>query len=121
MKIPLIVLACLTLSVAAYAQDKFAWEQPADTLAQAQGFAYHAWIDFMPVTVVAHTCTGPVTPDGWPCTAPIPALPTGSHMVALIAVSPQGKESLRSNTLTFVLEAAPAPPKSLRIISAVPE
>ena len=127
MTVRISVLIALVLSTALLAQtptlpgDRLGFDQSAATLAEAQSYTYRIYLDAatVGVTIVA-TCTGAVSP--FSCTAPLPALTTGTHTsqltASLVLPPPDGRivESTKSAVFTFRLFAAPASPSGQRIV-----
>ena len=125
--IAIYVLAFLVLAAPLFAQtpsipgDKLGFDQPAGTLAEAQGYGYKLYLDgaTMGVGGVA-TCAGAASP--FLCTVPLPALTTGTHTVQLTASvtlpAPDNRviESVKSAVLSFRLFAAPGAPSTVRIV-----
>lgn len=113
----LIVLIVLTAS--AFAQtgvpgQKFAWDQPAATLAEAQGYTYKYYPDSATtgVTFTAVTCTGTATP--FTCEVLIPAFTPGNHSITLTASNVAG-ESAKSAPFAFTFVVVPGVPGNIRI------
>lgn len=118
----LMLVACLVLNaVSAFAQaaaptDKFEWQQPASSLAQASAYRYDLEIDgAAPVVLAAVTCAGAATP--FTCSASIPAVTPSSHTARVRAVDVNGTAIVGpwSDPLTFTMRATPAKPASLTI------
>jgi hypothetical protein len=101
--------------------DKLGFDQAAASLADAQGYVYRMYLDGAATgAVLVATCGGTTSP--FTCTAPLPALTTGTHTSQLTASvvlpAPDGRtiESAKSTALTFRLFAAPAIPAGQRIV-----
>jgi hypothetical protein len=114
------LLALLLLAPAAAAQtpgssaQRFAWDQAAPTIADAQALTYRYYPDGAAagVTFPAVTCAGAVSP--FTCSAPIPAFTPGNHTIALTAANVAG-ESPKSGPFVFVFVVIPGAPVNVRI------
>lgn len=124
MKKILLALALAISSVVIIAQQppigtatqKFAWDQDAPTLADAQAYTYKYYPDGSAtgVTFAVVTCSGAATP--FTCSAPIPAFTPGNHTITLTASNIAG-ESAKSNPFGFSFVVTPGVPNNIRIIS----
>lgn len=94
--------------------SKFAWDQGAATLAEAQAYTYRSYSDGAATGVVlsAVVCTGTASP--FVCTVPVPAYTPGTHTVAFTAANLAG-ESAKSTTLSFTMVIQPSAPTNPRI------
>jgi hypothetical protein len=122
------VLLVLGLLIAAPSQAQttvtpgqmLAWDQPATSQAEAQGFSYRIYRDgaAAPIVLTAVTCSAPGvgTPSGsFPCETPFLAdTPGAPHSIEATA-SNQAGESLRSTPFNYIFIALPQPPRNLRI------
>jgi len=125
----LLIGLCLVPTVAAAQTggpgSRLAWDQPAGSLAQAQGYVYEASWNGSPIQpVTSVTCTGAASP--YVCAGAIPALVPGPHRVQLRAVDtatvPGTRlESPLSALFNFTLVALPGAPTNLRIVVTPPE
>ena len=114
------VLAVLGFASAAFAQtpanpgNKVAWDQPAPTLADAQGYTYKYYPDAATagVALTPVTCSGTVSP--FQCEAAFPAFTPGSHTMAITASNTAG-ESVKSAPLSFMFVVIPSAPINLTI------
>jgi len=123
MKKMILILFLLT-SVTAYAQQppigtatqRFAWDQDAPTLADAQGYTYKYYPDSATtgIAFTGVTCTGTSSP--FVCSAPIPAFTPGNHSITVTANNVAG-ESAKSNPFAFNFVVTPGVPNNIRIVS----
>lgn len=102
---------------AATSASKITWDQPANSLAEAQGFFYRAYPDGATVAsaakVLTATCSGTVSP--YLCTAPYPAFTPGAHTVVLTSMNGVGDESLPSTPpFAFTFTVRPGAPLNVR-------
>ncbi len=94
--------------------QKFAWDQVAVDLAEAQSFTYKYYPDNSAtgLTFATVTCTGTVSP--FVCTTPIPAFTPGTHTITITASNLAG-ESDKSNPFAFAFVVTPGKPTNIRI------
>lgn len=89
------VLACLVaLAPAVVGQTpvwRLQWDQPAPTLAEAQGYLYSVRVDTQAPTSLTATCAG--TAPAKLCSAPLPPLTSGPHTLVLTATNAFGSAS----------------------------
>lgn len=76
-------------------RERVAWEQPGD----GTSYSFRAYVDDVVVELTAASCT--VTGVESQCSAPLPAMSDGVHALQLVAVSPYGDESERSDPITL--------------------
>lgn len=123
------VLVVLVLAVAgvvwsqsvprATADMRLAWDQDAESLADAQAYVYTAYVDGATAgTVITPTCTGTTTP--FVCAAPLPVTSIGAHSVIVAAQTALdgGVLSVEARSLPFnfrIVGPATAPGR-LRLI-----
>ena len=120
-----IAILFVLCNVTAYAQQpppatatqKFAWDQDAPTLADAQGYTYKYYPDGSAtgVTFQNVTCTGATSP--FVCSAPIPAFTPGNHTITVTAGNIAG-ESAKSSPFAFNFVVTPGVPNNIRIVSS---
>jgi hypothetical protein len=98
----------------ASANQKFAWDQVALDLAEAQGYTYKYYPDGSTTGVVFQnvTCTGAASP--FVCTTPIPAFTPGNHTITITAGNVAG-ESDKSDPFAFAFVVTPGKPTRIRI------
>ena len=98
----------------ASSNQKFAWDQVAVDLAEAQSFTYKYYADNSGTGVVfpVVTCTGAASP--FVCTAPIPAFTPGQHTITITANNVAG-ESDKSDPFAFAFVVTPGKPVRIRI------
>lgn len=119
MKKLLLAVALTVVPAVLYGQaiptSKFAWNQEAPTLADAQNYTYKYYDNgsTTPQTLIGVTCTGTTSP--FACQAPFPAFTPGNHSVTLTASNIAG-ESPKTSPLDFTFIVSPASPTNFRII-----
>lgn len=124
MKRAILAIAMVLVAVPAMAQtqvvgtERVGWDQPAATLAAAQGYAYE-YVDgsapSVPLSGVA--CSGTASP--FVCAVRLPALTTGIHSVRVVAsvtVNGTTLTSPQSAPLSLLMMAVPATPQNLRLL-----
>lgn len=98
--------------------ERIGWDQPAASLADAQGYAYD-YVDgsAAAVRLSGVTCSGTASP--FLCSVRLPALTTGIHSlrtVASVTVNGQTLTSPQSAPLSLLMMAVPAAPQNLRLL-----
>jgi hypothetical protein len=78
--------------------EKIAWTQPAASLAEARSYTYLVYLDGTKVSLETASC-GPVLAGGYDCSAPLPRMAPGRHVLEAVAVDPGGSEGPRSQSL----------------------
>lgn len=106
--------ASLQAQGTAVAGQKFAWDQPAPTLSDAQGYTYRYYADGATtgVAFTGVTCSGTASP--FTCEVPIPAFTPGSHSVTVTGTNIAG-EAPKCPPLTFSFVVTPGVATNLRI------
>lgn len=118
-----LTLILVSVTVTLYAQNqstgtiasKFAWDQPAPVLADAQGYTYKYYPDGAATGIAfagGVTCSGTATP--FVCEVNIPAFTPGSHSISMTATNVAG-ESAKSTSFAFNFVVTPAIPTNFRI------
>jgi len=109
-----VLVAGLAAQTPGSSAQRFAWDEAAPTLADAQALTYRYYPDGAAagVTFPAVTCTGAVSP--FTCSAPIPAFTPGNHTITLTAANVAG-ESPKSGPFVFVFVVIPGTPTNVRI------
>lgn len=99
------------------ATQRFAWDQEAPTLADAQAYTYKYYPDSSTTgtAFTGVTCSGTASP--FTCSAPIPAFTPGNHTITITASNVAG-ESAKSNPFAFNFVVTPGVPNNIRIISS---
>lgn len=99
------------------ATQRFAWDQEAPTLADAQAYTYKYYPDSSTtgIAFTGVTCSGTASP--FTCSAPIPAFTPGNHTITITASNVAG-ESAKSNPFAFNFVVTPGVPNNIRIISS---
>jgi hypothetical protein len=91
MKFRYLPLALLLFAAPAFAQtpagpaSRLAWNQPLSTDQTLSGYTHFASVDGAAPVALTRTCSGTPTPQGFACTAPLPAMTPGTHVVRVIA------------------------------------
>jgi len=119
-KIYIIVALIAIATSVSYAQQppqgssnqRFAWDQEAPTLADAQGYPDGSSTG---IAFTGVTCTGTSSP--FVCSAPIPAFTPGNHNITITASNVAG-ETAKSDPFAFSFVVTPAVPTGIRIISS---
>jgi len=121
MKIPITSLILLLLFIInasaqnqASVNQKFAWDQAALTLADAQGYTYKYYADGSTtgINFAGIACTGSASP--FVCSVSIPAFTPGNHTITITASNIAG-ESPKSIPFAFAFVVTPAVPTGIRI------
>lgn len=82
------------------------WTQPAPSLAQANAYSYKSYVDTTTrVNLGSQTCRQGATNTTFDCSATLPPLSEGRHVLELIAVDGGGMESPRAAPLVVVVTA----------------
>jgi hypothetical protein len=94
--------------------QRFAWDQAAATLSDAQALTYRYYPDGAAagVTFSGVTCAG--AGSAFTCSAPIPAFTPGNHTITMTAANLAG-ESPKSSPFVFVFVVIPGSPSNVRI------
>jgi hypothetical protein len=118
MKKTLLALSFVIAANVVHAQSatpgsRYAWDQPASTLAEASSYTYRVYNDGSATgtNIAGVTCTGGTSP--FQCSAPIGLYTPGGHTANITAVNATG-ESLHSNVFSFVMVLVPAAPLNFR-------
>src|SRR5262245_53907100 len=116
MKRRLCVVVLLLLAAPVVAQPSLTiwWDQPADSLMDAQGFTYRFYLDALP-GVILQGVACKTDNNVVVCNAPLPLPSIGAHRIALTAENAYGEGS-RSQELTFRYPSVPGAPQNLRIL-----
>jgi hypothetical protein len=85
------------------ASARLAWHQPAASALQAQSLRYRLRVDGASVDVNDVTCEAAASGSGAECSAPMPRLPEGRHVLSLVAINSQGAEGPPSATLVVTV------------------
>lgn len=118
----LLIFAFLLLPTVISAQpqtgsnQRFAWDQSAPTLTDAQSYVYKYYPDASTAGVAFSNvvCSGSASP--FTCSVLIPAFTPGNHSITLTASNAAG-ESAQSSPFAFVFVVTPSVPSNIRIIS----
>jgi len=110
----LLILALLQPAPVGSSNQKFAWDQVALDLAEAQAYTYKYYPDGSTtgITFPVVTCTGAVSP--FACSTPIPAFTPGVHNITITAGNAAG-ESDKSLPFVFAFVVTPGKPTNIRI------
>ena len=107
-------LSSLSIAQTAIPTSKFAWDQSAPTLADANNYTYKLYTDgsVTSATLSGVVCSGTTNP--FVCTVNVPAFAPGSHAVQFTATNVAG-ESAKSAIFSFTMVIQPAAPANVRI------
>lgn len=96
--------------------QRFAIDQQAPTLADAQGYTYKYYPDGATtgVNFTGVICAGTTSP--FQCTVPIPAFTPGNHTITITATNLAG-ESTKSTPFAFNFVVTPSAPTNIRIVT----
>lgn len=109
----------ISSAMAVQPTSKLQWDQDAASLFEVQQLSARVYMDGSGsgygIQANKITCTG-VEPT-FICTTPFPPIPlaAGTHQMQITMVNVAGYESAKSNTVSFVLSAVPAP-RNLRLV-----
>ena len=90
--------------------ERLAWNQEAPGALEIARYTYGAYVDGERVTLAGHACSSWRAASGSECSAPLPALQPGSHVIELVAL-------LR--TEGHLLESPRSPPLRVRKVASV--
>lgn len=110
----LLTLPSLAQAQTATPTTKLGWDQEGQSLANASGATYQLYIDGGTATPLPNVACAQNGPSTVSCSAPLPALTAGSHVIRL-SQTLGGAESGQSASLnfTFVIVVTPT---NLRVI-----
>lgn len=92
-----------------------AWDQPAPSLADAQGYSYRYYPDGVTTgSALPATCAATADPAIFVCRAAFPAFTPADHSL-IVTASNEAGESLPSAALAFRFVVLPATPLRVRI------
>jgi hypothetical protein len=83
--------------------EKIGWIQPAANLAEARSYTYMLYVDSTKVRLENISCAAPV-PGGYDCSAPLPRMAAGRHVLQAVAVDAGGAEGPRSQALVVTVK-----------------
>ncbi len=117
-----LTLACAIIASAVIAEaqvatstSRLAWDQVAETLAEASSYTYRASFDGGGlVTLTGVACAGAASP--FICSATFPTLSHAAHSVAMVAVNAAGVSPLSASFSFFMSVQLPSAPQNLRIL-----
>jgi hypothetical protein len=92
-------------------RERIGWDQPAESVAALGGFQYAMYVNGTRTMLAGVTCDPTPRPEGFGCSAPLPAMLPGPHVLELASVAASAgsvAESARSAPL-HVTVAATAP------------
>lgn len=112
--IALLLAPVLTSAQSATSANKFAFDQAAPTLADANAYTYKYYTDGSTTanTFTGVTCTGAASP--FVCVTNIPAFTPGNHSITMTASNIAG-ESAKSAPFAFTFVVTPVTPANIRI------
>lgn len=85
--------------------ERIGWIQPAASLAHASSYSYKLYVDGNTRVSLGSPSCG-ATSTTYECSAALPQLSSGRHLLELVAVDAGGVEGPRSETLVVVVTAA---------------
>jgi hypothetical protein len=88
--------------VAVRGTERLAWDQTAPSYQQLVGYVFSAYVDGTAVRMTGVECGATVTADGFRCSAPLPPMSNGTHVLQVSAIV-AGAESARSQPLTVTM------------------
>jgi hypothetical protein len=91
--------------------ERIAWDQIAPSSQQLAGYAFTAYVDGTAGRMTGVECGETVTASGYRCSAPLPPMTNGTHVLQISAIV-AGAESQRSQPLTVTMSQG-------RMVSAV--
>jgi aldose sugar dehydrogenase len=77
-------------------RERLGWDQLAGGTTELQTFGFAIYVDGARSTLAAFACDPSPTATGFPCSAPLPPLSPGPHVLELVAVVDAGGTSLES-------------------------
>jgi glucose/arabinose dehydrogenase len=87
--------------------ERLAWDQPADSAGQLSAFQFLIYVDSQRQPLADVACGPTAGPDGFACTAPLPAMTSGVHTLEMAtALASSGIESPRSAPLVVTVRGA---------------
>lgn len=91
--------------------ERISWTQSAASFADLRSHTYKIFVDNSGAPLTGVLCTETRTPDGFVCTAPLPALSLGPHVIELSSIR-NGVESPRSAPLNVTRVASLEAPQA---------
>jgi len=89
-----------TEGVAVNGTERLGWTQPADSVATIRGFSFFAYVDNSRSPLSDVRCSSNARPGGYECSAALPKMSGGRHVIELATVAGSGgMESARSAQL----------------------
>ena len=112
----ILLMGRVTYAQTAIPTSQLAWDQPAPTAEEAQGYTYRYYADggLAGEILAGVTCSIPTGTIVVVCMAPFPAFTPGTHTLTLTASNLAG-ESAQSTPLTFTFVVTPGIPERVRI------
>jgi hypothetical protein len=93
-------------AVAITGSERLGWSQPAASAEDAAALGYRLFVDASRVDVSGTACEPSTTLGVYECSAPLPRLSTGRHVLSLIAVDSRGVEGPPSLALTVIVSGS---------------
>jgi glucose/arabinose dehydrogenase len=107
--------------VAVSGAERLAWDQAAETLADLEALEFLIFVDNAAVVAEGVECASERTPDEFSCTAPLPAMSEGRHLIEVAARLPgTTHEGPRSDPIEVIVGAGAVfkvPPKSAAAVT----
>jgi hypothetical protein len=83
--------------------ERLAWRQVADSLDEANAYSYGMYVDGNRVLLSSTICTAGTTAGRYDCSAGLPKLAAGQHVLELVAIDTGGNEGPRSARLVVTV------------------
>ena len=83
--------------------ERLAWVQRADSVGQANAYAYGLYVDGNRALLSSPVCVAGGTSGFYECSAALPRLTAGQHVLELVAIDASGAEGPRSAPLVVII------------------
>jgi glucose/arabinose dehydrogenase len=99
-------------------RERIGWNQPAANVAELNTLRYAIYVDGARSVLAAASCTPPAGADGFPCSAQLPSMSPGAHVLELASFTDTDGivESARSAPLQVTVAGATAPAASVPLV-----
>lgn len=84
--------------------ERLSWDQGAPSSQRLRDYRFTVYVDGTAVTMTGVQCGETIATDGYPCSAPLPAMSNGNHVLQ-VSVVVDGVESQRSAALTVTMNS----------------
>lgn len=82
---------------------RIAWVQPAGSLSEASSYSYVLYVDDVRTLLANAVCQAGATAGVYDCTAALPALSSGRHVLHVAATNASGEEGPRSEAISITI------------------